>query len=118
MNVICFSDITWNFLWQRQQQMISRFPKDWEIHFVEPSFWLSVIWGIIRRDFFRFIPHKVEDNLQVTSIVTIPFGDKFESIRKLNDSLIKKGVKRLAAKHKMKNPVLLFYKPRYSCVLE
>lgn len=118
MDVICFSDITWNFLWQRQQQMISRFPNDWNIFFVEPSFWLSVIWGIIKNNIFHFIPHKVKDNIQVTSIITIPFGDKFKSVRKINDSILERGIKKLSEKHMMKDPILLFYKPRYSCVIE
>ena len=117
MNVICFSDITWNFLWQRQQQIISRFPKDCNILFVEPSFWLAAIWGIINKGLFRFLPHRVSQNILVCSIPTIPFGDKFNVSRKINDHLLIKGIKNLMKKYNIDKPVLLFYKPRYSCVI-
>jgi len=117
MDVICFSDITWNFMWQRQQQLLSRFPNNCKILFVEPSFWLSIAWGIIKNNPFRFFPHKVCSNIQVISIPTIPFGDKFKTTRKINDHLLIKGVRHFLKKFDIKNPVLLFYKPRFSCVV-
>jgi glycosyltransferase involved in cell wall biosynthesis len=53
----------------------------------------------------------------VCSIPTIPFGDKFNVSRKINDHLLIKGIKNLMKKYNIDKPVLLFYKPRYSCVI-
>ncbi len=128
MDVICFSDITWNFLWQRQQHLITRFPHDWNIVFVEPSFWLSVAWKVIRRDGRKdgsdnanssSTPHKKDSNISVTSIITIPGGDRFGPTRWINDRLIRWGARRLARNNTINgDPILLFYKPRYSCVID
>ncbi len=36
MKIIFFSEIRWDYLITRKQQIISRFPKDWEVLFLEP----------------------------------------------------------------------------------
>ena len=130
MDVICFSDITWNFLWQRQQHIITRLPDDWNIVFVEPSLWLSLAWKLIRGEGGEgkgssgggsgraFGPRRARDNILVASVATIPGGDRFGPTRRINDRLIRWGIGRLARKSGMKDPVLLFYKPRYSCAAE
>lgn len=96
--------------------MISRFPKDWKITYVEPSFWLALAWSL-----FNKLPFKrnqtVQENIEVVSVVTIPFGDKFGFSRKCNDHIITNKMKKILKKKNVKRPILLFYKPRYSCVI-
>lgn len=116
-NIICFSDITWNFLWQRHQQILTRFPHDCNILFVEPSFWLSLAWSVINLSPLDIIPHKVCKNITIISVPTIPFGDKVSILRKINDKLINFWMKIFMKIYHLDDPVLMFYKPRYSCVL-
>lgn len=116
LHIVCFSDITWNFLWQRQQQMISRFPKDWKVLYVEPSFWLSFAWSVINRMPFRR-NYMAQENVEVISVRTIPFGDRFSFSRRCNDRIITSQMKKILEQRNFDRPVLLFYKPRYSCVV-
>ena len=96
--------------------MISRFPKDWKITYVEPSFWLALAWSL-----FNKLPFKrnqtVQKNIEVISVVTIPFGDRFGFSRKCNDHIITNKMKKILKKKNVKRAILLFYKPRYSCVI-
>lgn len=116
MHIVCFSDITWNFLWQRQQQMVSRFPRDWKVLYVEPSFWLSLAWSLFNRMPFRR-NYMAQQNVEVVSVMTIPFGDRFGLGRRGNDRIIVGRMKKLLRERGIDRPVLLFYKPRYSCVI-
>ncbi len=116
MQIVCFSDITWNFLWQRQQQMVSRFPSDWKVLYVEPSFWLSIAWSIIARTPFRR-SRMVRENVEVVSVPTIPLADRIGFGRRGNDRIITRGMKKILRDRGIREPVLLFYKPRYSCVI-
>lgn len=118
MNIVCFSDITWNFLWQRQQQIISHFPEDWEILYIEPAWWLSFVWGIINKQINSVIPHNVKHNVKVLSVPAIPFVDRFEKFRRINDQIITWWVKTYLKIYNMSEPVFMFYKPRYACILD
>lgn len=104
-------------MWQRQQQMITRFPKNWKILYVEPSFWLAIAWSIINKTPFRNLTYKPRENISVISIPTIPFGDKFQTLRSLNDKIITNKMKKILKHYKIENPALMFYKPRFSCVV-
>lgn len=97
--------------------MITRFPKDWNILYVEPSFWLAAAWSIANRLPFRR-RYMAQENIEVVSVFTIPFADKLELGRKCNDKIIVGAVKKILKKKEIDKPVLLFYKPRYSCVIE
>lgn len=97
--------------------MITRFPKDWKILYVEPSFWLAAAWSIANKLPFKK-NYMAQDNIEVTSVLTIPFADKFRLGRRCNDRIIIDTVRKLLKKKEFHKPVLLFYKPRYSCVIE
>ena len=112
MNLICFSDIMWDFLKQRHHHILTRLPKDWNILFVEPSLAISII-----KDPKDAKPRKVAQNIQVISMPVIPFFDKSQKLRKTNDSLIIFWSKYFAKKYNMKKPILLFYDPRFASVL-
>lgn len=96
--------------------MVSRFPRDWEVLYVEPSFWLSIAWGLINRTPFRR-NYRAQENVEVISIPTIPFADRFGPARRSNDRIIVSRMKKVLEKRNIREPVLLFYKPRYSCVV-
>lgn len=96
--------------------MVSRFPKDWKVLYVEPSFWLSFAWSIFNRIPFKK-NYMAQQNVEVISIRTIPFGDRFGFSRRSNDRIITNKMKKILDERSFDRPVLLFYKPRYSCVI-
>ena len=96
--------------------MVSRFPRDWDILYVEPSFWLSIAWRIINKTPFGKNA-RPRDNVEVVSVPTIPFADKFGPTRRCNDRIIAKKMKKILRDRGISEPALLFYKPRYACVI-
>jgi glycosyltransferase involved in cell wall biosynthesis len=115
VNIICFSDVSWNFLWQRQQQLISRFPKDWNILYIEPSFWKAKALKIINYVSRIRVPRN--DNIIVKSIPTFPLVDDLRRFQTLNDWLIVNFMLHFIKKASFKEAVLILYHPRFSCVL-
>lgn len=113
--MICLSDVAWNFLWQRQHQILSRFPKDWQILYIEPSFWKSLALKFI--NFYSGIKVPNNSNIIVRSIPTFPFFNKSPSLRKVNEGIIIYTVRSLIRRYCLDEPVLLIYNPQFSCVL-
>lgn len=112
MDVICFSEINWDFLWQRHQQLLTRFPEDWKILYVQPSFM-----GVMIKEPTRVLPRKVKNNIRVVSLLTMPFFDKFFILRKINDVLIVFWTRFFMKNYNIKNPIVIIYEPRFSCVV-
>ncbi len=117
MNVICISDVAWNFLWQRQHQLISRFPKDWQILYVEPSFWKALALRILNAYSRIHVPDNDMDNITVKSIPTIPLFDKSRMSRQINDRIIIHIMRSLTRKYGLENSLLILYNPRFSCLV-
>jgi len=117
MNVVCFSDVAWNFIWQRQHHLISRFPAGWKILYVEPSFWKACILKII--NFFSQIKAPKNSNILVTSIPTVPLFEISKITRKINDKIILHCMQSLVRSHNLDNFLLalIIYNPRFSCVV-
>lgn len=112
MDVVCFSDINWDFLWQRHQQLLTRFPEDWKILYIQPSFI-----GVMIKQPTRFLPRLVKDNIRVVSLLTIPFFDKFSILRKINNLLIVFCTRFFMKIYEIKTPIVIIYEPRCSCVV-
>lgn len=112
MDVICFSDINWDFLWQRHQQLLTRFPKTWNILFIEPSFL-----GTFKDKPHHILPRKVEENIFVTSFPMIPVFDRNQMLRSINDLLIIFWTRFAARVFHISNPIIIIYEPRYACTL-
>lgn len=112
MDIICFSDINWNFLWQRHQQLLTRFPKDWEILYVQPSFI-----GVLITHPTEAFPMQVGNNIRVVSLPTIPFFDKFSILRKINNVLVVFWIRFFMKIYDIKTPIVIIYEPRFSCVV-
>lgn len=109
LNVICYSDINWNFLWQRHQQLLTRFPADWNILFVQPSFFILLTqqpaWAIPRR--FK--------NIRIVSMPMIPWADRLPKfVRHINDRIVVLFSRLLLRIYKMDRPVIIIYEPRFS----
>ncbi|MDQ6862408.1 MAG: glycosyltransferase [Thermoproteota archaeon] len=117
MNVICLSDVAWNFLWQRQHQLLSRFPKDCKILYVEPSFWKALVLRIINFCSHIKTPATNHNEIIVKSIPTIPFVDRSTAFRKINDSIIIHIMRSFVQKYDLSKSLLIIYNPRFSCVL-
>ncbi|MFZ0514746.1 MAG: glycosyltransferase [Candidatus Nitrosopolaris sp.] len=117
VNVICVSDVAWNFLWQRQHHLLTRLPKDWKILYVEPSFWKSLALRMI--NFYSKIktPTNNRNYIIVKSIPTIPLLDRSRTLRKINDSLIIHIMHFFVQRYDLQDAILIIYNPRFSCVL-
>jgi glycosyltransferase involved in cell wall biosynthesis len=115
VNVICLSDVAWNFLWQRQHQLVSRFPQDWQILYIEPSFWKANALKII--NFYSGIKVPKNNNIIVKSIPIFPFANKSRLVRKINDTIIIRVMRSLLRRYHLNAPLLLIYNPQFSCIL-
>lgn len=111
MDIVCFSDICWDFLWQRHQNVLSRFPGSWNILFVEPTSILELI-----KEPSRIFPRNYK-NINIISLPTLPLIDKVAALRTVNDNLV---LGWLRINFKIKNialPALLYYEPRFSSLI-
>lgn len=109
MNIICFSDIRWDFLKHRHQHILERLPKDWNILFFQPS-------NLFRNSNMTKCS-KIPDNIIVVTIPTLPYFDKNSFLRKINDKFIVFWSKYYAKKYNFNDSILLFYEPRFVSVI-
>ncbi|MEE8402459.1 MAG: glycosyltransferase [Candidatus Hydrothermarchaeaceae archaeon] len=112
MNVIYFSDINWNFLWQRHQQIVTRFPEDWNILFMQPSFFILLLqqpaWALPRR----------LKNIRIASLITVPWVDRLPKfVRRINDHMVVLFSRLLLKIYRMEDPVVIISEPRFSGVV-
>lgn len=113
MNILCFSDIYWDFLWQRHQQMLTRFPDEWKIIYVQPSFI-----GLFLKQPLSVLPRKVKNNILVVSFPFFTVLDRSPFSRRINEFLIVFWARFFNWVYNFKNPVLVIYEPRFSCVID
>ncbi len=112
MNVIYFSDINWDFLWQRHQQIVTRFPEDWNILFMQPSFFILLLqqpaWALPRR----------LKNIRIASLITVPWVDRLPKfVRRINDCMVVLFSRLLLKIYGMEDPVVIISEPRFSGVV-
>ncbi|MCD4822547.1 MAG: glycosyltransferase [Methanococcoides sp.] len=111
IDVVCFSDIFWDSLWQRHQHLLTGFPSNWRILFIEPT----SIPVLLRQ------PHRLftrnEKNISIVSLPSFPLIDKFKSLRWINDSFILLWLRLIFRKQNIKEPLLFYYEPRYSSLI-
>jgi glycosyltransferase involved in cell wall biosynthesis len=111
IDIVCFSDIFWDFLWQRHQNILTRFPSSWKILFVEPT---SIL-NLLREPNRLFL--RREKNIMIISLPSIPLIDKVRELRFINDRTVLLWIKIIFKLINFKNPILLFYEPRYSSLI-
>ncbi|KKG11022.1 glycosyltransferase [Methanosarcina sp. 2.H.A.1B.4] len=111
LDIVCFSDIFWDALWQRHQQLFTRFPSNWRILFIEPTS-IPVLLTQPKRLFTR--RHL---NIEIVSLPSIPLIDRSENLRWINDSLISFWLRFILKQKNIKEPVLFYYEPRYSTLI-
>lgn len=111
IEIVCFSDIFWDALWQRHQQLLTRFPSSWRILFIEPT---SI--PVLLRQPKRFFTRKYR-NIEIISLPSIPLIDRFKNLRQINDSLVSLWLRSILIKKKIKEPILFYYEPRYSTLI-
>jgi len=112
MDVICFSDINWDYLWSRNQQLLTRFPKDWRIIYVQPSFS-----DVMIKHPTQVLPRQVRNNIRAVSLPTIPLFDKLAILRKINNLLIVFWTRIFMKIYNIKSPIVIIYEPRFSCAV-
>lgn len=111
IDIVCFSDIFWDAVWQRHQNILTRFPNDWKILFIEPT---SLI--ILLREPRRFFSRHL-DNITIVSLPTLPLIDKVKSLRFVNDSIVLCWLRFIFMLEKIRSPTLLYYEPRFSSLI-
>jgi hypothetical protein len=119
LDIVCFSDITWDFMQQRHQHILTRFPKNWKIIFIQPS----LIGAIIqRRKEYRSKPndnrsYPQNKNIHIISMPIIHKSDRNSIFRRINNTLIVLWSKLILRRYHIKHPIILFYEPRFSPVI-
>lgn len=108
MNIICFSDIHWDYIWQRHQQLLTRFPKSWKILYIQPFSLKTLICHP------KCLFPKRINNVLVYSVPRFYFFENKKVTRKINDSIMLSMIKIVNYIYNIKNPVLIFYEPRYA----
>jgi len=111
MNIICFSDISWDLLWQRHQQLLTRLPSSWKIMILEPMSFQ----GLKEKPACIFPRRK--KNLLFISLPLIPPLEKHRITRKIDDLFVFLYIRIFACIFNMKRPALLFYEPRFSSLV-
>ena len=111
VNIICFSDISWDLLWQRHQQLLTRLPSSWKIMFLEPLSFQG-----IKNDPKCIFPRKINNFIFISLPIVPPF-EKHRVTRKVDDLLVFLYIRIFAYIFHMKRPMLLFYEPRFSSLI-
>ena len=111
LDIVCFSDIFWDALWQRHQQLFTRFPSNWRILFIEPTS-IPVLLMQPKRLFARKYL-----NIEIVSLPSIPLIDRFEKLRWINNYFVSLWLRFILRKKNMREPVLFYYEPRYSTLI-
>ncbi len=110
-DIVCFSDIFWDFVWQRHQSLLTRFPKDWKVLFIEPTS-LAILLKEPRRIFAR-----KSGNITIISLPSLPLTDRVSFLRPINDHLILYWLRLTFWLKNIHDPALLFYEPRFSSLI-
>lgn len=111
MNIICFSDISWDLLWQRHQQLLTRLPSSWKILFLEPMSFRG-----LKEKPTSIFPRRMR-NFILISLPIIPPFEKHRITRKIDDLLVFLYIRIFTCIFNIKRPVLLFYEPRFSSLI-
>jgi len=118
LDIVCFSDITWNFMQQRHQHILTRLPKNWKIIFVQPS----LIGAILQRrkkslSLSNNRSYAVSKNIHIVSMPIVHKTDRNSLLRRMNDMVIILWSKLILRRYHIKQPIILFYEPRFSPVI-
>lgn len=115
-NIICISSVDWDPIWTRKQQVMSRLPKSNRILYVEPPITLlspfkdPALWRKWKA-WLKGVRH-LNDNVYLYSPpVTMPFGNRFRLINRINQWLISVSLRRAASLLEMHNPIVWTYMP-------
>lgn len=115
-DIICVAGVDFEPLWARTQQLVWRFPASNRIVYVEtplsfispfkdPALWYK--WRLWRQGV-----RKLKDNLYLYSPpLLLPFANRFRWLNRINQYIMARVMRRVAARMGFKNPILLTYLP-------
>ena len=115
-HIICLSSIDWDPIWTRKQQVMSRLPKSNTILYVEPPITLLSPfkdpatwskWGM----WFKGLRRLNENIYLYSPPVTLPFGNKYRLINRLNQLWINLFLKKAIRQLGFNNPLVWTYMP-------
>lgn len=115
-HIICISSIDWDPIWTRKQQIMSRLPSSNKILYVEPPITLlspfkdQEAWKKWKM-WFKGVRRYNENIYLYSPPVTLPFGNKYRLINKINQWWISLFVKRVVSNLGLDNPLVWTYMP-------
>ncbi len=121
--IVCISSVDWDPLWTRKQQVMSRLPESNTILYVEPPITLlspfkdNAMWFKWKMWFKGLRP--LRKNIYLYSPpVTLPFGNKYALINRINQWWISLFLNRVLAKLGFEKPILWTYMPNTCDMLD
>ncbi len=108
-DIVCIAQSSWNGVWARPQQLMSRFARDHRVLFVRPISVAHLLSNPSERNWKAF--RWVESNLWVYSPLVLPFGRAVPGVRLINEARIRRLVRRTVRRLGFREFVLWFYAP-------
>lgn len=108
-DIVCIAQSSWNGVWARPQQLMSRFARQHRVLFVRPISIAHLLTNPSERNWKPF--EWVESNLWVYSPLMLPFGRRVPGVRRLNEARIVRLVRRAIRRLGFERFVLWFYAP-------
>jgi glycosyltransferase involved in cell wall biosynthesis len=108
--IINFAAVDWDFIWQRHQQLMSRFAEKNKVIYIEPSYSLLALRK--KREFRKFIRSfkgvtDINENLKIVTLPPlVPFENNFYWVRKINFLITKRLIKKLVKNISAQPPIL------------
>jgi len=108
-DIVCIAQSSWNGVWARPQQLMSRFARSHRVLFVRPISLAHLLTKAGERNWKPF--EWVGSNLWVYSPLMLPFGRRVPGVRQLNEARILRLVRRKVRELGFERFVLWFYAP-------
>jgi glycosyltransferase involved in cell wall biosynthesis len=108
-DIVCIAQSSWNGVWARPQQLMSRFARGHRVLFVRPISMAHLLTKAGERNWKPF--EWVGSNLWVYSPLMLPFGRRVPGVRQLNEARILRLVRRKLRELRFERFVLWFYAP-------
>jgi glycosyltransferase involved in cell wall biosynthesis len=108
-DIVCIAQHSWDGVWARPQQLMTRFAREHRVLFVRP---ISIAHVLSKPSERHWKPFRwVASNLWVYSPLMLPFGRKVPLVRLWNEARIARLVRRMIRRLGLGEFVLWFYAP-------
>jgi glycosyltransferase involved in cell wall biosynthesis len=108
-DIVCIAQSSWNGVWARPQQLMSRFARHHRVLFIRPISIAHLLTNPSERHWKPF--EWVGSNIWVYSPLMLPFGRRVPGVRRLNEARILRLVRRAIRRLEFERFVLWLYAP-------